>query len=196
MQPNDFLKITLTDIKVKISEEFDRNFERKAFFDKKWKQPKLINRRGSVMMRTGKLRRSIKSKLTQKGVVFTSAMPYADMLNNGGEIIVTEKMKRFFWAMYYKALGSTTKVYTNQFGGKVKVHNTDKMKKTLKSNSQRATRMKAEAEQWKALALKKVGSKMKIEPRQFIGHHPQIDRAVKEIVNKNLKELEIKPFKK
>nr|WP_185124574.1 hypothetical protein [Ornithobacterium rhinotracheale] len=74
MQPKDFLKTTLTDIKVKISEEFDRNFERKAFFDKKWRQPKLINRRGSVMMRTGKLRRSIKSKLTQKGVVFTSAM--------------------------------------------------------------------------------------------------------------------------
>ncbi|MGQ1929586.1 hypothetical protein [Ornithobacterium rhinotracheale] len=179
MQPKDFLKTTLTDIKVKISEEFDRNFERKAFFDKKWKQPKLINRRGSVMMRTGKLRRSIKSKLTQKGVVFTSAMPYADMLNNGGEIIVTEKMKRFFWAMYYKSAGAIKTTKT----GKV-------------SKSKRNQRLSLEAEQWKALALKKVGSKMKIEPRQFIGHHPQIDNAIREIVNKNLKELEIKPLKK
>ncbi|MGP2571490.1 hypothetical protein ACT4R9_09645 [Ornithobacterium rhinotracheale] len=179
MQPNDFLKITLTDVKVKISEEFDRNFERKSFFDKKWKQPKLINHRGSVMMRTGKLRRSIQSKLTPKGVTFTSAMPYADMLNNGGEIIVTEKMKRFFWAMYYKSAGAISKTKT----GKI-------------SNSQRNRRLSLEAEQCKALALKKVGSKMKIEPRQFIGHHPQIDRVVKEIVNRNLKQLEIKPFKK
>uniref|UniRef100_UPI0039A770F1 hypothetical protein n=1 Tax=Ornithobacterium rhinotracheale TaxID=28251 RepID=UPI0039A770F1 len=178
MQPKDFLKTTLTDIKVKISEEFDRNFERKAFFDKKWKQPKLINRRGSVMMRTGKLRRSIKSKLTTKGVIFTSAMPYADILNNGGEITVTEKMKRFFWAMYYKSSGAISKTKT----GKV-------------SNSQRNRRLNLEAEQYKALALKKVGSKMKIEPRQFIGHHPQIDTAVREIINKNLKKLEIKPFK-
>ncbi|MRJ09405.1 hypothetical protein EDL99_11135 [Ornithobacterium rhinotracheale] len=179
MQPKDFLKTTLTDIKVKISEEFDRNFERKAFFDKKWKQPKLINRRGSLMIRTGKLRRSIQSKITKNGIQFTSAMPYADMLNNGGEIIVTEKMKRFFWAMYYKSAGAIKTTKT----GKV-------------SQSGRNEKLRAEAEQWKALALKKVGSTMKIEPRQFIGHHPQIDTAIKEIVNKNLKELEIKPFKK
>ncbi|SDE63630.1 hypothetical protein [Riemerella columbipharyngis] len=179
MKPEDFLKTTLTDIKVKISEEFDRNFERKAFFDKKWKQPKLINRRGSVMIRTGKLRRSISSKLTPKGIVFTSAMPYAEMLNNGGEIIVTEKMKRFFWAKYYESSGAIKTTKT----GKV-------------SYSQRNKKLRLEAEQWKALALKKVGSKMKIEPRQFIGHHPQIDNTIREIVNKNLKELEIKPFKK
>ena len=35
MTPKDFLKQTLTDIKVKLGEEFDRNFERKAFFDEK-----------------------------------------------------------------------------------------------------------------------------------------------------------------
>ena len=38
MQPRDFLKQVMTDTKVKLSEEFDSNFERKAFFDKRWRQ--------------------------------------------------------------------------------------------------------------------------------------------------------------
>ncbi|MDD1525564.1 phage virion morphogenesis protein [Riemerella anatipestifer] len=172
MKPEEFLHTTLTDIKVKLAEEFDRNFERKAFFDKKWKQPKLYNSRGSVMMRTGKTRRSIQSNLTPAGVQFTSPMPHAEILNNGGEITVTEKMKRFFWAMHYKASGGA------------------------KGNGQKAKRLSIEAEQWKALALKKVGSKIKIEQRQYLGHHPQTDKMIREIINRNLKEIEIKPFKK
>ena len=53
MQENKFLSQILTDIKVKLGEEFDRNFERKAFFNEKWKSTKLTNSRGSLMMRTG-----------------------------------------------------------------------------------------------------------------------------------------------
>ena len=34
------MKNILTDIKVELSQEFDQNFERKAFFDKKWKDRK------------------------------------------------------------------------------------------------------------------------------------------------------------
>lgn len=178
MKPEDFLKTTLTDIKIKISEEFDKNFERKAFFDQKWRQSRFFHRKGSLMIRTGKLRRSIQSKITKNGIRFTSAMPYADIHNNGGEITVTEKMKRFFWAMYYKSAGA------------IKTTKTGKI-----SQSGRNEKLRAEALGWKALALKKIGSKIKIEPRQFIGHHPQIDTAIREIVNKNLKELEIKPWR-
>ncbi|MXV37690.1 hypothetical protein GO491_03195 [Flavobacteriaceae bacterium Ap0902] len=168
MKPEDFLKTTLTDIKVKLTDEFDKNFERKAFFDEKWPQPKLHNRRGSVMMRSGKLRRSIQSKLTSRGIEFSSAMPYADIQNNGGKVEVTAKMKRFFWAMYYKA----------------------------SNGSKNKTNLSIEAKQWKALALMKVGQKMKIEQRQFMGHHPQVDKFIKEIITRNLNELDIKPFKK
>ncbi|MDY3352268.1 hypothetical protein PG357_09785 [Riemerella anatipestifer] len=161
MKPEEFLKNTLTDIKVKLTEEFDRNFERKGFFNEKWPQPKLHNRRGSVMMRTGKLRRSIRSELSTTGIKFSSPMPYAEIMNNGGEITVTEKMKRFFWAMHYKASGGA------------------------KGKGQKAKRLSIEAEQWKALALKKVGSKIKIEKRQFIGQHPDVDRMIRAIIDHN-----------
>lgn len=55
-------------------------------------------------------------------------MPYAELHNNGGSFKVTAKMKKFFWAKYYETSGIKTK-------------------KTAK--------MSIEAQQWKALALKK-----------------------------------------
>ncbi|WP_318546328.1 phage virion morphogenesis protein [Flavobacterium columnare] len=85
---------------------FDRNFERKAFFNQKWPTTSMRNRRGSLMMRTGALRRSIRSNVQGSQIVWKSSLPYAAIHNEGGEIIVTEKMKKFFWAMYYKSSGA------------------------------------------------------------------------------------------
>lgn len=179
MKPEEFLKNTLTDIEVKLTEEFDKNFERKAFFDEKWKTNKIHDHRGSLMMRSGKLRRSIRSRLTPTGIQFSSSLPYAEIHNQGGDIQVTAKMKRYFWAMYYKSTGAikTTK------SGRVRT-------------SQRNVRLSQEAQKWRALALMKVGQKMKIEQRQFIGQHPKVDAIIKAIIQHNLKELELKPFTK
>ena len=41
---DDLFKRVLTDLKVELTEEFDRNFERKAFFTKRWKGRKLDGR--------------------------------------------------------------------------------------------------------------------------------------------------------
>ena len=106
MEFKDFLNHILTDTKVKLTEAFDRNFERKAFFDDKWANTLIPNRRGSLMMRTGTLRRSIRSNIEGTTVRWTSSVPYADIQNNGGEVEVTAKMKRYFWAMYYKVIGA------------------------------------------------------------------------------------------
>ncbi len=179
MKPEEFLKTTLNDIKVDLTKEFILNFERKAFFDKKWDTTKLKNHRGSLMLRSKKLRGSIRSKLTHNGITFDSSMPYAAIHNEGGQIVVTEKMKRYFWAMYYKCTNAVKPTKT----GKV-------------SNSQRNQRLTEEAKQWKAMALKKTGSKIKIPQRQFVGHHPDVDRLVNEIIRHNVKELKIKPFEK
>ena len=166
MEFKDFLNHILTDTKVKLTEAFDRNFERKAFFDDKWANTLIPNRRGSLMMRTGTLRRSIRSTVEGSSVRWTSSVPYADLQNNGGELVITEKMKRYFWAMYYKVSGAA---------------------KGRKESAQKA--FSVEAEQWKALALKKVGDKLKIPKRQFIGDHPEVKRMVDDIVNFNMKEL-------
>ncbi|MBP4140176.1 hypothetical protein J3495_19100, partial [Flavobacterium sp. P7388] len=81
------------------------------------------------------------------GVIrYSSSLPYASVHNEGGEIIVTQKMKSYFWAMYYKALsGITTK------------------KSGAESKSKKNLNLNAEAEKWKSLALMKIGHKIKVE---------------------------------
>lgn len=173
MTPKDFLKQTLTDIKVKLGEEFDRNFERKAFFDEKWPATKLTYHRGSLMMRTGRLRKSLLSpKVTSNGIIWSSSLPYADIHNNGGEMRVTSQMRKFFWAKYYQTSSATTKKKNGEA-----------------SSSARNRKLSIEAEQWKALALKPIGSIIKIEKRQFIGSYPQVDKHIKEVINHNFGEL-------
>ncbi|WP_264548012.1 hypothetical protein [Flavobacterium sp. N2820] len=165
MEIKDFTKNILSDIRVDLTEEFDRNFERKGFFTNKWRGTNLPNRRGSLMVRSGNLRRSIRSKQSSNDINWSSSLPYASINNDGGEIEVTEKMKRFFWAMYYKASGAS------------------------KGKGERAQRLSAEAQQWKNLALQKVGAKMKIEQRQFIGDHPIVRQRVEDIVDLNVQEF-------
>lgn len=139
----------LKDIKVELSDEFDRNFQRKAFFDRTWK-PAKVNNIGSLMMRTGALRKSLMAKIEPMAVRWTSSLPYADIHNSGGNITVTVKMKKYAW---YRV-----RVLT---GGNSKVSN-------------------AEVDFWKAMALKPVGSIIIIPQRQFIGDHPQVQRFVRE----------------
>ena len=78
-------KNIIRDMRVELSEEFDRNFERKAFFTKKWKKRADPNAKGSLLVVTGTLRRSIKAEERPNGVRFSSAVPYAQIHNEGGK---------------------------------------------------------------------------------------------------------------
>ena len=170
---NQFLQNFVTDLKVELLDEFDRNFERKAFFDQPWKETKMPNRRGSLMMRSGALRRSIRATSNDSAIRFMSSLPYAAIHNDGGEITVTEKMKKYFWAMYYKTSGAVSK--------------------TKKGEARQTGRNKAlsqEASWWKNMALKKSGSKIKIGQRQFIGPHREVDLCVERVFERNMKEYE------
>lgn len=169
----DFVKNLIKDIAIDLNDEFDQNFERKAFFDKPWQQTKLHNPKGSLMMRTGALRRSLNYKVSNDSVSWSSSLPYASVHNEGGEITVTAKMKSFFWAMHYKAAGAITETK----GGKV-------------SGSKRNQNLSIEAKQWKNLALMKIGAKIKIEQRQFIGNHPKVGQRIQVVFDKHMKEVE------
>ena len=177
----EFLNNTIADVEVDLSQAFDRNFESKSFFNKRWKQTNHANSRGSLLLRTGNLRRSIKSTNNKGSIKWSSTLPYATLHNEGGDIVVTKKMKSFFWAMYYKANGAAN-VYS--------------VKTRKKVNTIRSRKLEGEAGKWKALALQKVGAVMTIEQRQFIGWHPQVDVRVKRIVNTNLNELNKSIIKK
>ena len=89
--------------------------------------------------------------------------------NYGGTITVTAKMKKFFWHKYYEA--------TQSFGRK-KDGSPRKDKRTVQLN--------AEAEFWKFMALKKAGTTIKIPRRRFLGTSPEVEQAVRNIIEENL----------
>lgn len=83
MDISQFKSRLLNDLRVELTDEFDKNFTRKGFFQKKWKPRKNPRALGSLLHVTGTLRRSIRSRVTQNGVQFTSSVPYAVAHNEG-----------------------------------------------------------------------------------------------------------------
>jgi len=168
-----YFKRILTDLKVELSDEFDRNFERKGFFDQKWPESKTVaGNKGSLMLRTGAGRRSIHANIEGTNIAWRSSLPYMGIHNEGGEITVTAQMIKFFWAMYYKATGALSKTKTGAV-----------------SNNKRNAGLSKEAGIWKALALMKPGAKIKIPERRYIGPHPMVDASVNRVVDENIQQL-------
>lgn len=162
----------LSDIRVELGDEFDRNFERQAFFSEAWARRKSPTRpRGTILVDTSTLRRSIKSRTTDDSITFYTELPYAAIHNDGGEIVVTEKMKRYFWHKYYEATGS--------FGRK---------KNGQRRNDKRTRQLSTEADFWRFMALKRAGTTIRIPRRRFLGTGPEVERIVREIIEDNLNE--------
>lgn len=166
------LRMILNDIRVEMSAEFDENFERESFFSEAWARRKgPVRPDGHILVDTTRLRRSIQSRTTENSITFFTNEPYAAIHNEGGEIVVTAKMKRYFWHKYYEATGS--------FGRK---------KDGSRSNDKRTLQLSEEAEFWKFMALKKAGTTIKIPRRRFLGTSPEVEDAVRGIIEKNITE--------
>lgn len=167
------IKQILKDIRVEMEDEFKTNFERQAFFSEAWERRKspIRNEGRAILIDTGQLRRSISSRVTENSVIFYTDLPYAAIHNDGGEIKVTKRMKGYFWHKYYEATGS--------FGRKK-----DGTLRRTKKNA----RLTTEADFYKWMALKKEGSTIKIPRRQFIGTSPEVEQAVREIIEENITE--------
>lgn len=160
---------SLEDIKVDLDEEFDRNFQRQAFFDEKqWAERKYDDGVGTLMQRTGGLRGSVRSRKRGMELVYSSHKPYARIHNEGGEIKVTKKMRGFFW----HKLKETEGKYEYRKDGE-------------KRNNKRNRQLSIKEEFYRAMALKKVGSVIRIPERRFIGHGKNTDRIIREIVEGN-----------
>ena len=144
MSTDQLISNILTDIEVELSDEFDRNFSQGSFFGEPW--PNKKTGEPSHLVKSGKLRRSIRSVISKNSVKWTSSEVYAAIHNEGGTITVTERMKKYFWAMFKK-----TKLPS-----------------------------------WKRMALMKVGSKIKIPKRHFIGDHARVHRAVERCIDDNV----------
>ncbi len=162
----------LRDIAVDLKDEFDQNFERQAFFSEAWQRRRSpVRPDGHILVDTGRLRRSIRSRTTDSSIVFYTDEPYARIHNEGGEVVVTQKMKRYFWHKYYEAVGA--------FGRK---------KDGSRRNDRRTVQLNSEAEFWKFLALKKAGTTIRIPRRRFLGTSPEVEQSVRDIIERNLGE--------
>ncbi|MBR1463465.1 MAG: phage virion morphogenesis protein [Prevotella sp.] len=164
------IKHVLDDIRVEYKDEFDRNFERQAFFTEAWQRRKSPTRPGgAILIDTGALRRSFNVTTSANAIEFSYSKEYAAIHNEGGTIKVTERMKHYFWHKYYEAQGG--------FGRK---------KNGERRNDKRTRQLSTVAEFWKYMALKKVGSEIKIPRRQFVGYSPIVEQTVRQIIEESL----------
>ncbi len=68
---------------------FDQNFENQSFFGDKWKASKYVQKtrpKGSLLIRSGNMRRSLNYIVSRNKVKITSNMPYTGIHNEGGTI--------------------------------------------------------------------------------------------------------------
>lgn len=173
-QVREVFRNILNDIRVGVGDEFDQNFERQAFFSEAWQRRKSPLRPGGhILVDTGGLRRSVRSEIKESSIVFYSEHPAAAIHNEGGEIVVTERMKRFFWHKYMSVAGVL--VFCRRKDGTMR---RDK-------NTRHITDV---ADFWKAMALMKAGSKIRIPQRRFLGTSPEVEAMVREIIEDNLNE--------
>lgn len=104
----------LNDLRVELSDEFDRNFERGSFFGtQKWPRSTRPGAK-SPLVDSGALRRSIRGRVSGNSVSFSSSLPYASIHNEGGIITVTTRMKRYFWARHIESTGKITRAKTGK----------------------------------------------------------------------------------
>lgn len=172
MDTKEIRRRILRDIRVDTAQEFDRNFERQSFFGEAWRRRRSpLRGDGHLLVDSGDLRRSVRSRSDDTSVTFFSTLPYAAIHNNGGEIVVTRRMKAFFWVMYRKAAGG----FRRRRDGSL-------------SRSRRQERLSAAAEFWKAMALKKVGDRIVIPRRRFLGASPELEGNIRRIVERDIDE--------
>lgn len=108
----------------------------------KWEARKFNTDRATttrqVLTKTGKLSDSIKQRHSTNNITIYTNSPYAAIHQAGGKINITPKMRKFFWAMYYKELG--------------KISLTKKGKQRNNKANQRTNQI---AQIWQSLALAK-----------------------------------------
>ena len=81
----------MDDIRVELTDEFDKNFDRKAFFDRPWAplSPNYRPKNGSMLVRTSTLRNSIRPHVDRNTLTYTSLKCAVGL----GETIIKAKMR-------------------------------------------------------------------------------------------------------
>ncbi len=118
---------------------------------------------------------SIKYTPSDASVTIANDVLYAPIHNWGGTVqpTVTDSMRRFAWAMFYKETGIK----------RGKAAKTKKRKQTAAPENPRASR-------WKALALtKKTKLNIRIPQRQFIGESHELSNKVSQRISDEINKI-------
>lgn len=154
-----------TKVGVKVKNSIRQNFRQGSFYGTDpWKQPLRTSVFPGPPYRPltsdrNHLMMSIEHITSPGRVTLRTTVPYAAIHNEGGDIKVTKKMKGYFWHKYHEAGGY------------------------------KRSGMTPEAEFWRNMAIKRAGSKITIPKRRFMGEHPEVNRIVNEVINKELLEF-------
>ena len=179
-------QLIIKDIGVELGDEFDKNFERQAFFSEAWQRRKspIRNEGRAILTDSGQLRSSIGQRTTENSITFYSNLPYAGIHNDGGEIIVTKRMKLFFRHKFYEAAKGAFERKKEQRTGR---------KRQLSDGGFYAWTQKMEltpeAEFWRAMALMKEGKAIEIPRRRFLGYSPEVEQTVRNVIEGALNEF-------
>ena len=145
-------------------DHFQEGFRQGGFQDngtQAWQRKKRPDKYGPLMSSRQNLYGSIYYQPGDATVTVGTSAPYAEIHNEGGEIVVTPRMKRFFWAKYRETNGG----------------------------SWRRNAKNEEAEFWKTLALKKVGAKIHIPQRKFIGESQELNQKIKQKIDDEIDKI-------
>lgn len=130
---------------------------------------------GPLLSRRNHLFSSVKYTPGDYRVRVANDVEYAPLHNWGGEThpTVTPRMRKFAWAMYYKAAGIRKKAAKGKRKGKT-----------------RQRELPPEAGMWKGLALtRKKKLKVKIPQRQFIGESTELNKQIRQTVETEIRNI-------
>ena len=128
----------------------------------------LDNKRHNILNNTGNLVDSIKiisnSQSRVEVGIRSHEVPYAAIHQTGGQIPITDNMRKFFWAQYYQQAPSASR---------------KRGKRTATANQ--------EANFWKAMALKR--SPINIPKREFMAVTPDLQKAILRTIKNEINHI-------
>lgn len=104
LKAQELERLLANDLLVIMQEETADAFSKKEWDGIPWTPRAQDDGIGSLMIRSGALRRSVIIEADGNHVIVSSNTLYANIHNSGGVLHpeVTPKMRRYFWAMYHK----------------------------------------------------------------------------------------------
>ena len=156
---------------------FKQSFKQQGQIDgglKPWKKRSFEwqGKSRAILVQRGRLRNNIRSgRRRMNSAAVVSDLPYSLIHNEGGQIPITPKMRRFFWAMYKESTKGLTKTKKGTIG-----------------KSKHNQKIMANAQIWRNLALTKK-KHFNVPARPFMYHSADLNAKLDRYIDKFIKGL-------